>query len=219
MMATSPAKKAKPRQSTLSDADRHVARRVAALRREVGLTLKELGERAGLSDTYLSRVENEQTAVTVASLARLAEVFAVPVASFFDDEDTPRPMVITKAGQGTKMRFRGRSGSIVYLLADEKHGKLMEPLIVDVSASGPEVPLQAHAGEEFNLVLDGSCVFYFGDGEYPLEAGDSVYFDATVPHALRAANGGETRVLAVVSSRDFQFHRNISKILESRIQA
>jgi transcriptional regulator with XRE-family HTH domain len=196
-----------------------IARRVAALRQEVGLTLREFGEKTGLSDAYLSRVENGRTALTIASLARIAEVFATPLNRFFEDAAQPQPIVIHRAGTGRQVRFRGRSGTLVSLLADEKHSKLMEPLIVDVSSAPREVPPQSHPGEEFNYVIEGSCRLLFGRGDFRLSAGDAVYFDATVAHAVHAINRKPCRLLAVVSSRDFHFHRNISKVVEGRIQA
>lgn len=205
--------------ASLTPAELNIARRVAALRREVGLTLRELGEKTGLSDTYLSRVENGRAALTIASLGRIAEVFATPLATFFDDEDQPQSIVLRRAGTGRKVRFRGRSGTLVSLLADEKHGKLMEPLIVDVASTSRDVPLRSHPGEEFNYVLEGCCRLLFGRDEHVLRAGDSAYFDATVEHAVHAIDGQPCRLLAVVSSRDFQFHRSISKVVEGRIQA
>ncbi|HSI82451.1 MAG: helix-turn-helix domain-containing protein [Candidatus Methylacidiphilales bacterium] len=198
----------------------HVAARIAALRKEVGLTLRELASRTGLSDAYLSRVENGQTAVTLASLEKLAAIFATPIATFFETEDEPRRVVLCRSGQGRNARFRGSKGTPVELLAEDKHGKLMEPLIVDVSSAAMEVPAMGHPGEEFNYVIEGECTFFFGDEQYLLKTGDSVYFDASIPHVLRATGGPERcRILAVVTSRDFSIHRNIAKILEERIQA
>jgi transcriptional regulator with XRE-family HTH domain len=195
-----------------------VARRLAALRKEVGLTLRELSAKTGLSDAYLSRVENGQTAVTLASLEKFAAVFATPITAFFEEETTPRRLVLCRSGQGRKARFRGRTGTLVGLLAEEKHGKLMEPLIVDVSSATKPVQPLAHAGEEFNYVLTGRCQFIFDGEKHLLAMGDSVYFDATVPHAVRAVKNEACQLLAVVTSRDFQMHRNISKLLEERIQ-
>lgn len=196
-----------------------IARRVATLRREVGLTLREFGEKTGLSDTYLSRVENGRAALTIASLARIGDAFATPLTAFFEEDDRPLSLVLRRAGTGRKVRFRGRAGTLVSLLADEKHSKYMEPLIVDVASAPYDVPLRAHAGEEFNYVLEGSCRLLFGREVHLLNAGDSAYFDATVEHAVHAIDGRPCRLLAVVSSHDFQFHRNIGKVVEGRIQA
>ncbi len=117
------------------------------------------------------------------------------------------------------VRFRGRTGTLVSLLADQKHRKMMEPLIVEVSSALKPVKPLAHPGEEFNYVISGSCQFQFDTEKHVLEAGDSVYFDASTPHAVHAIRNKPCLLLAVVTSRDFQVHRDISKILEERIQA
>jgi transcriptional regulator with XRE-family HTH domain len=209
----------KPNSPSLSQAEQQIAARLAALRKEAGLTLRELGELTGLSDAYLSRLENGQTAVTIANLGRLAEAFSTPLASFFREEQERVSLVLRRAGTGREVRFRGRAGTLVNLLAEERPGKLMEPLLVDVASAPHEVPPQAHPGEEFNYVLEGRCQFIYGRDTYILEAGDSVYFDATVEHAAHAIGGAPCRLLAIVTAHDQQFHRNISKVLERRIQA
>lgn len=196
-----------------------VARRLAALRREVGLTLRELATRSGLSDAYLSRVEHGRAAVTLASLEKLAAVFATPISSFFEPAQEPRPFILCRAGSGRQARFRGRTGTVVELLADEKQGKLMDALIVNVASATRPVRPVGHPGEEFNYVISGRCTFHFGVEKHLLTAGDSVYFDATIPHAVHAIKGEPCSLLAVVTSRDFQVHHNISKVLEGRIQA
>ncbi len=44
-------------------AEIHVARRLAALREESGLTLRDVAGRSGLSEAYLNRVEREKTPI------------------------------------------------------------------------------------------------------------------------------------------------------------
>jgi transcriptional regulator with XRE-family HTH domain len=212
-------KTAAPAAGALSPIEQTIARRVAALRAEFGLTLRELGEKTKLSDAYLSRVENGQTALTIASLAAIAEVFATPLSTFLEETETPPPLVICRAGTGRVARFRGRTGTLVSLLADDKHGKLMEPLIVDVPSAQKKVPQQGHAGEEINYVLEGRCRFLFGKDTHELATGDCVYFDATVPHAVHPIDDEPCKLFVVVSSRDFHVHSNIAKVIEGRLQA
>ncbi|MGH8016923.1 MAG: cupin domain-containing protein [Opitutaceae bacterium] len=126
--------------------------------------------------------------------------------------------MICRAGKGRAARFRGKTGTLVSLLADEKHGKLMEPLLVDVASAPKDVPLQGHAGEELNYVLEGRCHFLFGSEVHELSQGDLVYFDATVAHAVHAINREPCKLFVVVSSRDFHIHSNISRIVEGRLQ-
>ncbi len=197
-------------------AELHVARRIAALRRESNLTLRELGERSGLSDAYLNRVERQKTPINIANLEKVAGAFGVPLTSFFESDATQQPVVLTRAGEGKTVRFRGRGGFRVELLADAKKGKLMEPLLVDLASARDEVPLQSHAGQEFNYVVEGRCLFLFGKDRMELETGDAVFFDASVPHVCRALGKGPSRILAVVASADYPLHGNIAVLLEDR---
>jgi transcriptional regulator with XRE-family HTH domain len=197
-------------------AEIHVARRLAALRTESNLTLRELAARTGLSDAYLNRVERQKTPINIANLEKVAAAFGVPLTNFFEADDSRQPVVVTRAGSGRKVRFRGRKGFRVELLAHLKKGKLMEPLLVDLASAQHEVPLQSHPGQEFNYVVEGRCVFLFGKERLELETGDAVYFDASVPHVCRALGKGPSRMLAVAASPDYPLHGNIAVLLEDR---
>lgn len=194
-------------------AEVNVARRIAVLRRENKLTLRELSEHTGLSEAYLNRVERQKTPINIANLEKVANAFTVPLGSFFETDTARQPLIITRAGTGKKVRFRGRGGFRVELLADPKKGKLMEPLLVDLSSAREEVPLQSHPGQEFNYVVDGRCLFLFGKDRIELRIGDAVYFDASVPHVCRAVGRSVSRILAVVASSDYPLHGNIAVLL------
>lgn len=197
-------------------AEIHVARRVAALRAESNLTLRELAERTGLSDAYLNRVERQKTPINIANLEKVASAFDMPLANFFESDAARLPVVVTRAGGGRKVRFRGRKGFRVELLAHLKKGKLMEPLLVDLASAQHDVPLQSHPGQEFNFVIEGRCVFLFGKERIELKTGDAVYFDASVPHVCRALDRNPSRILAVAASSDYPLHGNIAVLLEDR---
>jgi quercetin dioxygenase-like cupin family protein len=92
----------------------------------------------------------------------------------------------------------------------------MEPLLVDLASAQHTVPLQSHAGQEFNYVIEGRCLFLFGKEKIELETGDAVYFDASVPHVCRTLGRGPSRMLAVAASADYPLHGNIAVLLEDR---
>ena len=52
--------------------------------------------------------------------------------------------------------------------------------------------------KELNFVIEGSMEFYLGATTTVLNAGDSVYFNSGIPHAMRALNGERVQFLAVV---------------------
>ena len=58
--------------------------------------------------------------------------------------------------------------------------------------------LNSHDGQEFNLVLKGTLLLSIGGKELTLNPGDSIYFDSTQPHGMRALNGEPARFLAII---------------------
>jgi len=191
-----------------------VAAIVRSLRQQQGLSLSALAEGSHLSSGYLSRVENNLASLTLQNLAQVAAALKVPVSAFFDAEASPRPLVVVRAGRGKLQRMTGRKALRMELLAAEKRGKLMEPMLVEFAPERTRQPLRAHPGEEFNLILSGTCRFFYGKEDLSLECGDSVYYDASVPHAVQADGGKPCRLFAAVASRDYLFHGDVSKLLQ-----
>lgn len=213
-MAKAPPSAPRAARSSLPEVERAAARKVATLRREAGLTLAELGAKSGFSAAYLSRVERGEVALSLAGLARLAEVFAVPAASFLDEGGVQPPYVLCRAGEGKRLWLRGRDGIRVSLLADAKKSKLLEPLLVEVESAGRRQPVVGHPGQEFVHVISGRCTYVLGDERLQLEAGDSLYFDARIPHAALPDSGERCRLLSVVASEDYRFHGEIARFLD-----
>ena len=66
-----------------------LGRRVAALRKERGLTQESLSDRAGVSANYLARTEGGYHRPNLARLEGIAEALDVSVASLFSNRPAP----------------------------------------------------------------------------------------------------------------------------------
>lgn len=53
-----------------------------------------------------------------------------------------------------------------------------------------------HAGQEFNLVLEGTMEMFLDGKTITLEEGDSIYFDSTKPHGMLAKGNKALKILA-----------------------
>ena len=190
-----------------------IANQIAALRKERRLTLKSMASAVGLSEAYLSRLENHKAPITVDNLGKIAAALSVPLEEFFAPTSHEPSMVITRAGKGKMARFRGPNGFHACLLANQKRRKVMEPILIEVDTAQGEIPLKSHSGQEFNHITMGSCLFFYAGERYTLHEGDSVYFDADVPHAVRPLNKKPCRLLAVVGSDEFSMHGDMMVLL------
>ena len=84
-------------------------------------------------------------------------------------------------------------------LAFRYNKKIMQPLLVTLEPSDDPADLVTHAGQEFNLVLEGSIAVVFDDKELVLTAGDSIYFNPTHPHGQRCVGTVKARFLTVIA--------------------
>ena len=200
----------------LPSAEVRIADRIRELRLDKGLTLKQLAQAAEISQAFLSRIENHKVSLTIAGLERLARALGVSMSAFFEEDDRTLPIAVCRAGRGEHGRLRGARGYAYETLAAAKSGKLMEPLIVDIASARQPVSLKTHSGDEFNYVLEGEYCLLYGKDEILLQEGDSVYYDASVPHAARSVPGKPCRLLVVVASRDYQFHGDLSTLLSPK---
>jgi quercetin dioxygenase-like cupin family protein len=128
----------------------------------------------------------------------------VTIGSFFQEKPTPNRIVAVRKNERRHTLERERSGatrigyryeSLAYPMSD----KTMEPFMVEIDPGEEEdLVFYNHGGEEFLHVLEGRMEFRGGDQVLALAPGDSLYFDSSIPHALRGLGGKKARVLAVV---------------------
>ena len=175
--------------------------RVKTLRERRGWTIAETARRTGVSVSMLWKVENAQTTLTYGKLAKLAAGLEVPVSELFA---SPEPTVRKGGRRVVERRGAGPvidcESNLYHFLASEISNKHYSPCIVDVRASGNGADAEAHAGEEFSYVMEGR-VRFLCEGYAPaiLEVGDSVYFDASLPHRYLCIDDSPARMLCVYS--------------------
>ena len=77
--------------------------------------------------------------------------------------------------------------------------KIMQPLLVTLEPTDAPAKLITHPGQEFNLVLEGTVVLCIGEKEFQLHAGDSIYFNPTLPHGQRCGGAEKARFVTVIT--------------------
>lgn len=175
--------------------------RIKRLRLNKKRTLESLAKITGFTVGYLSRIENSDKAPPISTLSKIAQALEVDISFLLFDEraNDPRNMVITRKDGRRKGSDRKASYGYRYeALASKKIGKNMEPYLIypDFEYSSP---IQ-HDGEEFFYVLEGRVEFVYGDERCTLEAGDSMYFDAHIPHSGMSLGNQKARVLIIIYS-------------------
>ena len=186
---------AQQRRHTLGD-------RLRELRKAKGWTLSKVSEMTGLAPSTLSKVENKQISLTYDNLAKLADGLNIDLADLF----TPETIQAATGRRTVTLKGEGREHESdnyrhVYHGA-ELSRKALVAIESVIKATSLEAfgPLNRHAGEEWVYVLEGEIEFHSEFYEpVRLGSGDSVYFDATMGHAMISTGPKPARVVSAIS--------------------
>ena len=178
-----------------------LGREVRNFRRKLDMTVAELAKQSGLSAGMLSKIENGQTSPSLGTLQALSVALHVPVTAFFRRFEEERNATYVKAGQGLKIERRGtRAGHQYHLLGHTMRKNLaVEPYLIELLAHSDVFPLFQHDGVEFLYMLEGEVGYRHGSETYVLKPGDSLFFDADVPHGPDELRKLPIRFISVIT--------------------
>lgn len=178
-----------------------IGREVREFRKKIDMTVADLAKLAGLSAGMLSKIENGMTSPSLATLQALSRALHVPVTAFFRKFEEERDATFVKAGQGLTIERRGtRAGHQYQLLGHTMRKNIaVEPYMITLTEDSDVFPLFQHAGIEFLYMLEGEVGYRHGDKTYRLTPGDSLYFDADVPHGPEELRKLPIRFLSIIT--------------------
>lgn len=179
-----------------------VTARLAALRTLNGLSLEELARRAGLTKSYLSKLERGVSQPSIATVLKLAKAFGVSSDRLLSQTPQGDEIVVVRKDERLPFsRVDGRPGYAYEAIAAHRVDKAMTPFVMRPPLRRlAEEDLVTHAGEELVFVISGEMEIVFADRCITMQAGDSVYFDASVPHRSRSLGKVPAEALVVVSA-------------------
>ena len=178
-----------------------VGARIKALREAMDYSLRDLSEHSGVSPTMLSQVERGATSPTLAVASKIASGLDLSLSQLLRLDEAPH-VVVGRAGEH---RRHERGGHRIEELTPPLPG-----LRADVSAheldagaitgSPGDTPMHEPGSRETAVVLEGEIVLVFGRERYVLGPGDSVTFDADLPHHFENESDGPSRFVAVIAA-------------------
>ncbi len=178
-----------------------IAERIRVLREIEDVTLEEMAAQTGKTVEEYAAYENGEKDFSFSFLFTVANKFGIDITELLTGENARlKKFAFVKAGQGLKMERR-KAYKYQHLAAIFKDRE-MEPFLVTVEPKDTEaIQKHAHEGQELNYMVDGSMTMFIGDSEIKMTAGDTIYFDASTPHAMRAEGGQPCKFLAIISNQ------------------
>lgn len=177
-----------------------VRARLRSLRQTLGLSLDELGARANLSASTISRIETGKRTISLDVLLPLAKALGVAVEVLLDersdDDVVIRPVPSTSGHRTTWMLGRATGNTIAVKVRLEPTERMPKPRV--------------HPGHDWFFVLEGRVRLRLGGREVIVEAGEAAEFATMTPHAFVAVDGPAE--LVMIFDRDGQrahVHRDV----------
>jgi mannose-6-phosphate isomerase-like protein (cupin superfamily) len=174
-----------------------IAARVRELRTILDIDADTVAASIGVSREVYDDYENAVIDIPIGKLYSIAGALNVdPTVLLLGDEPRMIDYTIVRGGKGLDVeRYAGyKFTSLAYNYIDRE----MEPMIVTLDPTDAKPQPVTHEGQEFNYVLEGTIAVSLGNREYVLRAGDSIYFNPSIPHGQRAI-GGVSKFLTVIN--------------------
>ena len=174
-----------------------VGKRLRAIRIARRRTLRDVAERAGLSESFLSQVERGRASASIASLRRIADGLGVTMADLFQPSTLAEPRVLRRE-ERPALAF-GILGRKMLLTQRPLHHLEVFVGEIDPGGSTGTEPYAHGDSEELFVVLNGTVRLELGDSIHELETGDSIGYWSSTPHRLSNAGDDVAEVMWVIS--------------------
>ncbi len=174
--------------------------RIRWLRKKRGLTLKQLGEMAGVSMSYLSQIENGHANTNLATLQKISSSLHVPLIELFTDENNFQASLIRR---GDRRVYKLDGGGTEHMLFSQTRTAL-QVAVIELPPRSSVPRSDTHAGEEFTYVITGKLRMWLEENlSYDLEAGDIIYYRSGLPHRWENPGDGPLQVLVANTPATF----------------
>ncbi|PAU86195.1 XRE family transcriptional regulator [Pseudomonas sp. WN033] len=182
--------------------EQYLGMQIRRQRQAQGLKITDVARIAGISQGMLSKIENAQVSTSLDTLTRLCDVLGLPMSKLFSQYDQQGGgALLVHSGEGLEVVRRGTEKGHTYQLLNHTRGpkKSFEAYMISMDDAAEEFPTFSHPGTEFIHLLEGRLVYRHGNQLYPMGPGDSLTFDAEVPHGPETLVEVPIRLLSIMN--------------------
>lgn len=177
------------------DGNVRVGSRLKALRAARGLTMEQVAEAVGVNKSFISKLEADAVAPSVATLLRYCDAVGIRPGSLFD----PPPTQLVRDNEAVRIDLGGERMA-EYLISGTGQTEMMvlRSVIEPGGGSGAE-PYTLRSAADLVHVLSGELEITVDGTLHLLREGDTLTFPPTLPHSWRNPSAATvTRALWVI---------------------
>ncbi len=160
--------------------------KIKEIRKQEKRTLQELADMTGLTAGLLSKIENFRTVPSLPVLMNIASALQVDLAELFagmNFSHKPKWLLIRGKDHQAVEREDGSSGmSYAVILETALNAVNLQVLLVTIQPQAKREPVSGE-GDEMLYILSGEMEYQLGEDRVRVQAGDTLFFDGSLPHA------------------------------------
>jgi mannose-6-phosphate isomerase-like protein (cupin superfamily) len=176
-----------------------IAGRIADMREICDISAAEMAETIEVSEQEYIEYEQGKHDFAFSQLYRIAQRMGVDITNLLTG-DAPKLKAVTFVRSGEGFSFdRGKEYNYSHLAFTFRDRKA-EPFLVtkEYDANEEFLHFDSHEGQEFDYVLEGTMKISVDGAVFIMNPGDSIYYDATYMHSIKALGGDSCKFLAVI---------------------
>ena len=160
------------------------------------LTLKTVAERAGISEGFLSQVENSVSSPSVDTLMNVCAAIGINAGDLLNRVEKQEKLVVIRRSDWEDVDFP-HSGFVTRRFFAPETRTIVDSAVLIVE-KGKSIPVRKNIrnGQEVLCLLKGTLELLSGDQTIHMSEGDSVHFWSN-PEKQRIANDGEGFAVAL----------------------
>ncbi len=172
-----------------------IGSKIKSLRLASELTQEELANRARLTKGFISQLENDQTSISLESLADILDALGVSLPEFFSDSSEAQ--IVFRPTE--RVAVDGMGASRFELLVPSSTNNLMDPIMVELQPGESLKDSGPHSGEQFGYVLKGTVTLKVNKKVLKVPRRHCFYFKSDKPHQIMNKSGSVVSFLWVTS--------------------
>jgi transcriptional regulator with XRE-family HTH domain len=156
-----------------------------AIRKKRNLTGKMVADKASLSTSLLSQIENNRISPSLDTLLKLLEVYGISPNEFFKNYETDSTVEIIRKEE-RDIFYRKNSKYEKLCGNSQNKGKYsFNAFFLELEPGSTRGDSKkGHIGRELGIIISGKANLIYGENEYEINKGDTVSFFSQIPHVL-----------------------------------
>ena len=177
-----------------------MGRRIRKKRENLGLQVKELSMKIGVTSSLISQIERGKAFPSIVTLKKVAEALQATVGELIGENENLIQHPLLRSNERRFVR-KNKNGTNLHLLSYHNPSKQIEPYIIQFNKDSDSKGIMTsnYPGQEFCFVLTGSFEVVINKQQYILNDGDGFYFNSSNSHLFKNISGKEAEILWVIT--------------------